>query len=138
MDDLIKRKDVLDALDVSDFHGGWSGYSATFDEIESIPAVVDGWVPCADKLPDTYDMVIITYRNTNPEPYHIDVKNVLRTAVGHYYNGKWYWHSPAEWKHLKEFPAVYDNLCMHPDIEVVAWMPMPDPYVIPERDSDNE
>ena len=88
---------------------------------------VGKWIPCSERLPDDYEIVNITWVNRNPEPYYKSIKDKPFTGTAIYYNGKWYWYSCVCEDYLAE---CGDSTCdrMDKDIEVIAWMPLPEPY----------
>ena len=77
------------------------------------------WIPCAERLPEPDKEVLISYRYREGEGdtshTYIDI-----TSYGYMYfggrmvNGKKYWRPPFEY-----FSTNY---------EVVAWMPLPEPW----------
>ena len=85
------------------------------------------WIPVSERLPDNTDPVNITWVNHDPESYYADVKDKPFTATGHYCNGKWWWYSVTCQDYLDEY-GHSDVDAMDDDIEVVAWMPLPEPY----------
>ena len=145
MDDLISRADVealfRDArkrLKASDYK--------TFDEfntrdlmllnaeqlIHILPSVsvaekVGRWIPVSERLPDNTDPVNITWVNHDPESYYADIKDKPFTATGHYCNGRWWWYSADCQDYLDEYGHC-DVDAMDDAIEVIAWMPLPQPY----------
>ena len=113
------------------------------EEINRILEQESAWIPCSERLPVPETEVLITARRkyTNGE-YH----DIITTAL--YEDGKisendscWTWVDiegeydeendcyiiPEGWWECKHFNAddVYDNLV---DCEVIAWMPLPEPY----------
>lgn len=80
-------------------------------------SVVRGWIPVSERLPEDYVPVNITWVNHNPDPYYASIKDVPFTATGICYKGKWYWYSVVCEDYLKE-----------DEIEITAWMPLPEPY----------
>ena len=87
----------------------------------------DGWIPCSERLPENTDPVNITWVNHNPEPYYADIKDKTFTATGCYCDGKWYWYSALCQAYLDEY-RYSENDYMDNGIEVIAWMPLPEPY----------
>lgn len=89
------------------------------------------WIPVTEKLPETTDPVNITWVNHKPEPYYASIKDVPFTATGHYHRGKWYWYSATCQDVLDEYGRCdWDEINEEtsPDVEVIAWMPLPEPY----------
>lgn len=92
------------------------------------------WIPVSERLPEDYVPVNITWVNHNPDPYYADIKDVPFTATGICYKGKWYWYSAVCEDYLKEYGERYETDAVDADIEVTAWMPLPEPY----RESEEE
>lgn len=86
------------------------------------------WIPVSERLPEDYVPVNITWVNHNPDPYYADIKDVPFTATGICYKGKWYWYSAVCEDYLKEYGERYETDAVDADIEVTAWMPLPEPY----------
>lgn len=85
------------------------------------------WIPCAEKLPETTYPVNITWVNHNPETYYADIKDKPFTATGCCCDGKWYWYSVVCQDYLDEYRyCAVDS--MDDEIEVIAWMPLPEPW----------
>ena len=85
------------------------------------------WIPVSERLPDNTDPVNITWVNHNPESYYADIKDKPFTATGHYCNGRWWWYSVTCQDYLDEY-GHWDIDAMDDAIEVIAWMPLPEPY----------
>lgn len=86
-----------------------------------------GWIPVSERLPDNTDPVNITWINHDPESYYADIKDKPFTATGHYCKGRWWWYSVTCQDYLDEY-GHWDIDAMDEAIEVVAWMPLPEPY----------
>lgn len=86
------------------------------------------WIPVSERLPEDYVPVNITWVNHNPDPYYASIKDVPFTATGICYKGKWYWYSVVCEDYLKEYGERYETDAVDADIEVTAWMPLPEPY----------
>ncbi len=85
------------------------------------------WIMVSEKLPEELEPVNITWVNHNPESYYEDIKDKPHTATGIYYKGRWYWYSSTCEDYLKEY-GRFDVDEIDTDIEVTAWMPLPEPY----------
>ena len=85
------------------------------------------WIPVSERLPEDLDPVNITWVNHNPESYYAHIKDKPFTATGVYFNGQWYWWSTLCTDLLAEYRHNYDDI-IDDDIEVIAWMPLPEPY----------
>lgn len=92
------------------------------------------WIPVSERLPEDCVPVNITLVNHNPVPYYASIKDVPFTATGICYKGKWYWYSVVCEDYLKEYGERYEKDAVDADIEVTAWMPLPEPY----RESEEE
>ena len=98
------------------------------DEILEIhKAEQSKWIPVSERLPRDLEPVNITWINHNPESYYEDIKDKPFTATGVYFNGQWYWWSTLCTDILAEYSHNYDDIIDN-DIEIVAWMPLPEPY----------
>ena len=106
------------------FHNG--SYGADIDKaIKALEQTM--WIPVSERLPKKLEPVNITWVNHNPESYYADIKNKPFTATGHYCKGKWYWYSSICQDYLEEYGRC-DVDEIDKDIEVIAWMPLPEPY----------
>lgn len=101
-------------------------------EALSIPAAFR-WIPCSERLPDNIGAVLITWANRKPEPYQQGIKDKPFTGVAHYCNGKWWWYSSTCEDYLAEYGRSEVD-AVDKDIDVLAWMPMPDTYKPPEKE----
>jgi len=114
------------------------------EEINRILEQESGWIPCSKRLPAPETEVLITARRkyTNGE-----YREIITAAL--YEDGKmlesdscWVWIDiegeydeendcyiiPEGWWECRHFNAddVYNNII---DCEVIAWMPLPEPYM---------
>lgn len=93
-----------------------------FNKVESMK-----WIPCNERLPESIDAVNITWVNRNPPTYYEHIKDKEFNGTAHYFHGKWYWYSSTTLDYLEEYgESEWDK--MDEDIEVIAWMPLPEPY----------
>lgn len=86
------------------------------------------WIPVSERLPEDYVPVNIAWVNHNPVSYYASIKDVTFTATGICYKGKWYWYSAVCEDYLKKYGERYEANAVDADIEVTAWMPLPEPY----------
>lgn len=90
------------------------------------------WIPVSERLPKELEPVNITWVNHNPQSYYANIKEKPFTATGVYFNGQWYWWSTLCTDILAEYSHNYSDI-IDDDIEITAWMPLPEPYKIPEQ-----
>ena len=85
------------------------------------------WIPVSEDLPEDIKPVQITWKNNDPGTYYQDIKGKHFTGTAHYKDGKWYWYSDVTEDFLAEYGRC-DIYEFDSAIEVVAWMPMAEPY----------
>lgn len=88
---------------------------------------VNNWILCSEDYPKELEPVIITYVNHQPELYYKYVKDKPFVATGIYYKEEWYWYSSTCEDYLAEYGRC-DVDKIDDAIEVMAWMPLPEPY----------
>lgn len=86
------------------------------------------WIPCSERMPKDLDPVNATWVNHNPPCYYMDIMNVPFTGTCVRYNGKWYWWDSTICDVLEEYGEHYAADPINKYIEVIAWMPLPEPY----------
>jgi len=132
--DLIDRQAAIDvcnnAIDL--WHGqlGEGIVIAVRKKIAELPSVQPEpqWIPCSERLPEDLDEVIGTWVNHDPEPYYDFVKDKPLAAPVVFYKGKWYWWTPTAQDLLAEYGERCKVGLLDEAIEIVAWMPLPEPY----------
>ncbi len=85
------------------------------------------WIPVSERLPEDIKPVIITWKNTDPKSYYQYIVGKHFIGTAHYKNGKWFWYSSVTEDLLAEYGRC-DSEEFDEAIEVVAWMPLPEPY----------
>lgn len=91
--------------------------------------VKNGWIPVSEGLPEDFDEIIVTWVNRNPPSYYKNIKDKPFVDFAVFYRGKWCWWSDTMADLLKEYGAIaVEDFEIEEDIEITAWMPMPEPY----------
>ena len=85
------------------------------------------WIPCSERLPEDLEIVNITWVNHRPMNYYADIKDKPFVATAIHHNDKWWWYSPICEDMLAEYGKSECDK-MDADIEVTAWMPLPEPW----------
>lgn len=86
-----------------------------------------GWIPCLERLPEDIKPVIVTWKNNDPKSYYQYIVGKHFIGTAYYLNGKWFWYSSTMEDLLAEYGRC-DGEEFDEAIEVVAWMPLPEPY----------
>lgn len=86
-----------------------------------------GWTPVTKGLPKDLEEVIVTWVNTNPEPYYSDIEGIPFSGAAVFYNGDWYWYSNITQDILAEYGRC-ENMLIDDAIKITAWMSFPEPY----------
>ena len=93
------------------------------------------WISVSEKLPEDLEPVNITWVNHEPEPYYHDIKDKNFVATGIYYRGQWYWYSTTCADYLGEYGSNEVDK-VDDAVEIVAWMPLPQPYKAESEDKE--
>lgn len=132
MSDLISRQaaiDIFDDYNISVENGELEAYSRDRKRLCELPSAQpeQRWIPCSERLPEDLSEVNVTWINHNPEPYFEFSKDKPFTATAVYYKDKWYWYSATCADFLAEYGKCDWNE-VDDAIEIVAWMPLPEPW----------
>ena len=129
----MKREEAIRDLDIIRFNPHWDEFvneeywqelmEMAITALQNEPV----WIPVSERLPEELVPVNVTWINRNPEPYYAEIKDVPFACTAVYYNGKWYWWSSVCTDYLKEY-GEYNVDLVDKDIDIVAWMPLPEPY----------
>ena len=132
MSDMISRDRVLSllGLDYNDYV--YIDKRELAKRVEKIKGVdldrpQGEWIPCSERLPDDLEVVNITWINHRPMTYYADIKDEPFTATAIHYKDKWWWYSPICEDLLEEYGKSECDK-MDSAIEVLAWMPLPEPW----------
>lgn len=110
MSDLIKRQDAIDATwKEPSYSDPLNVLTEVRDRIKKLPSA-NQWIPVSERLPEEYKAVLA---------YSAKFNNIW--AVSLHRDGHWYiWHP---YRNDKYEELVYG--------ELIAWMPLPEPYQYP-------
>lgn len=124
MTDTISRQAAIDAFDEieSEIASGtgfqYEKWRKRFCELPS----AQRWIPCSERMPEEKDAGILKKLGINKRSdtvlVTVRVKEARITDHARTNDGIWHW----------ELEYVF------PDHEVVAWMPLPEPYKVGEKD----
>lgn len=139
MADLIDRDALLKDMGLTDAvkygnkdseqqtrsYSTWMSYEIA-DAIQDAPAV-NRWIPCSERLPEGYELVLVTWVNHEPADCYAHIKDKPFTGAAHYHNGLWWWESQCCEDYLAEYGKSEID-AFDEGIEVIAWMPVPPAY----------
>ena len=117
----VKRNGIWNAITNSSGEG-------LEEIINNQPTIeISKWTPVTKATPKDGELVNITWINHNPEPYYEAIKDKPFTATAYYFKGAWYWFSSTTEDYLEEYgDCPWDRI--DTDLEITAWMPLPQPY----------
>ena len=132
-DDLIRRSDAIKALNRE--KSDWNcDYNVPIDncikrlnKVKSADRPQGEWIPCSERLPEDIRPAIVTWKNNDPKSYYQYIVGKHFIGTAHYHRGKWYWYSSVTEDLLAEYGKC-DSEEFDEAIEVVAWMPLPEPW----------
>lgn len=90
------------------------------------------WILVSEGLPEDIKPVIVTWKNTDPKSYYQYIVGKHFIGTAHYKNGKWFWYSSVTEDLLAEYGRC-DSEEFDEAIEVIAWMPLPEPFEPQEK-----
>ena len=118
-------KNLIDSEELAG-HSPGSVLHSVCEKVWEQPKVGE-WIPVSERLPENFTPVNITWVNRKPGSYYMHIKDKPFTATGILYCGEGYWWSVCCEDYLREYGNSEAD-AMHESIEVVAWMPLPEPY----------
>ena len=122
----MTKADAIFVLERIEAHNGLAK-EAKMMAIDALKQPESRWIPIKLGKPEDNVPVNITWVNRNPVSYYSHIKDKPFTATAVYFYGKWYWFSATVTDMLAEYGrSEYDEI--DDDIEVIAWMPLPEPY----------
>lgn len=96
--------------------------------IEALSAERTVWIPVSERLPEDLDEVNVTWVNHNPPVYYEHIMGKPNTGFAVLYDEKWYWWDSTIVDTLAEYGNQDFLEPIDKGIEIIAWMPMPEPY----------
>lgn len=112
------HEQALDIIGANASHKAWAILSA-IDNAPIIEQPEERWISCSERLPEEDTEVLISYRYKEGEG-DTDHVNIDITSYGTVCFGGREIHTLKEWRQ----PFDY----FHANYEVIAWMPLPEPY----------
>jgi hypothetical protein len=85
------------------------------------------WIPISKKLPDDYQVVIVTWVNISSDPSFAEDRDVLQVSIA-IRCSTWYWWYPDIEEDLYDDCDNADHCAIPHFIRIVAWTPLPKPY----------
>lgn len=120
MSDLISRQAAIDALakhmrdmavmdsfDADTSVDGWKPLAENV--LKSVPSAQPEWIPCSERLPEEYGDYLITWTTSRRK------RPFIAICEGVPYSNEFEW-------------QLEDYIYAYPNVKVIAWMPLPEPY----------
>lgn len=126
----MSKQRLIDAERLKRHYSWWAGpVELTREDLDTIvdmqPDAAPAWIPVSERLPEEDTEVLISYRYKEGEgdTSHVDID--ITTYGQMYFGGNKvgnnkHWRAPFEY--------------FHSNYEVIAWMPLPEPYEEVRRD----
>ena len=112
-EDTVSRQATIDVLKRDTCVG-----NRVLDIVKALPSAQpeQRWIPCSERLPEEKDAKILKKLGINMRSDYVlatvEVKGERMTILSHTFDGVWQW----------------DKKYAFPDYNVIAWMPLPEPY----------
>ena len=112
---LIDEQDAFNVLSDYYHHNSSTQHLALQEALSKVPTAhhVNEWIPCSERLPEEPFGCLVTVWDTDPVTMD-EFENILPYFVG--WDGE-------QWN---------DGDGLQCPFEVIAWMPLPDPYEVKE------
>lgn len=123
----MKREEAIKAIKDNRPRSGYTILNEALDMAITALQNQPVWIPVSERLPEDCVPVNVTWINRNPDQYYKDIKDVPFANSAVYCNGKWYWWSSVCTDYLEEY-GEYSIDLVDEGIDIVAWMPLPEPY----------
>lgn len=132
-----KKREILkqSKLNNAELHMFMAGMNSAMEAIEEGGGDCCGWIPVTERLPEKEVRVLVTIMHHKwiADPGHRDQcthPEWLETCEARYIDGKeWeYANQECEYEMISAFSAIGDLNHTYPIDEVLAWMPLPEPY----------